>query len=264
MRPLLCLTMILKDEAHCVQKTLDSVKNFVDCWRILDTGSTDNTQAVVCETMRGLPGRLDTESFRDFATSRNCVLDIASIGSGGPETTPIFTLMLSADETLSGGPELRAFLEEQRSAKDGAYSVTMSAENARWFYPRVLRVDAGWRYVGEVHEVPLGPGGETHGVPIPGAVITHRTTDPERRTRRLREFDLPMLTRMAGDEARSLTARAQAVWFLAQTYESLADSIERVPGGEWVVYKMAAMAHYWRRTEIGGVLGGADDAFKTH
>lgn len=263
-RPLLCLTMIVRDEAHCIQQTLDSVKSFVDRWAILDTGSKDGTQAVIREGMRGIPGYFYEQPFVDFATSRNQVLDLAGVIDAGPESVPVFTLMLSADETLHGGQALRTFLEAHRGAGDGAYSVALSAEHARWFYPRILRVDAGWRYVGEVHEVPLGPNRETHGPIIPDVVVTHAATDPQRRSTRLRNFDLPVLTKMVADETRPLFERAQAVWFLAQTYDGLADQMERVPGGDWVTYKTMAMSLYWRRVELGGMLGEADDTLKTH
>lgn len=260
-RPLVCLTMILKNEAHCIQRTLDSVKEFVDCWTILDTGSIDGTQVLVQEIMRNVPGRLHEEPFIDFSTSRNRVLHLAKTTS---DSVPVFTLMLSADETFSGGPELRNFLDSQRGLEDGAYSIIMSAENSRWFYPRVLRVDANWTYVGEVHEVPLGPNRETHGVLIPGVVVSHEATDPERRSKRLREFDLPMLTKMVEDETRPLIDRAQAVWFLAQTYEGLADGMKRDTGSTWITYKMNAMSFYWRRVEMGNSMGDENDSFKTH
>lgn len=270
-RPLVCLTMILKDEAHCIQKTLDSVKTFVDCWAIVDTGSTDGTQSLVRESMAGIPGRLCEEPFADFATSRNRALQLAkqfafeyTPESLDSDSIPVFTLMLSADETFSGGSELRAFLEARRDDADGAYSVVMLSERSRWSYPRVLRVDAGWSYVGEVHEVPVGPAGETYGPVVPGVTVSHEATDPDRRTKRMREFDLPLLTKMVEDEAKPLSERAQAVWFLAQTYDGLADRIERTPGGSWVSYKMMALSLYWRRMELGGLLGEADDALKAH
>lgn len=266
-RPLICLTMILKDEAHCIQKTLNSVKSFVDCWAIIDTGSTDGTQEIVRGAMGDVPGELREEPFVDFATSRNKALQLAKQISSDctqENSIPVFTLMLSADETFNGGPELRAFLELQRNSNDGAYSIVMLSEHSRWSYPRVLRTDADWTYVGEVHEVPIGPIGETQGTVIPGVTVSHEATDPERRTKRMQEFDLPLLTRMVEDEARSLTERAQAVWFLAQTYDGLADRIGRTPGNVWVTYKMMAMSLYWRRMEMGGLLGDADDALKAH
>ncbi len=50
LQPLLCLTMIVKDEASSIQAVLRNAFQFVDRWAILDTGSTDGTQvcAVLC------------------------------------------------------------------------------------------------------------------------------------------------------------------------------------------------------------------------
>ncbi len=46
-RPLLCLTMIVKDEASSIDRVLRNVLPQVDMWAILDTGSTDGTQVCV-------------------------------------------------------------------------------------------------------------------------------------------------------------------------------------------------------------------------
>ena len=47
-RPLLALTMIVKDEASSIEKVLRNAFQFVDRWIILDTGSTDGTQVFLC------------------------------------------------------------------------------------------------------------------------------------------------------------------------------------------------------------------------
>lgn len=44
--------MIVKDEAHCIERCLDSVKDLVDYYWIQDTGSTDKTKEVIHEWMR--------------------------------------------------------------------------------------------------------------------------------------------------------------------------------------------------------------------
>ena len=48
---LLELIMIVKDEAASIQKTVLSVKGIVDRYCILDTGSTDNTTALIKEAL---------------------------------------------------------------------------------------------------------------------------------------------------------------------------------------------------------------------
>jgi glycosyltransferase involved in cell wall biosynthesis len=98
-RPLLALVMILKNEAHTITETLKTVKDYVDRYFILDTGSTDGTQDKVREFMQGVPGKIFEEPFIDYGASRNRILELAK------ETEPcVFTLMLSADE--QGAPIL--------------------------------------------------------------------------------------------------------------------------------------------------------------
>ena len=68
-RPLVCLVMILKDESHTIMDTLNTVKDHIDCWHILDTGSKDGTQAKITDFFasyhssplfpgKSIPGRL--------------------------------------------------------------------------------------------------------------------------------------------------------------------------------------------------------------
>ena len=49
MKSTICLNMIVKDEAHIIQKTLENVTDYVnlDYWVICDTGSTDDTVNII-------------------------------------------------------------------------------------------------------------------------------------------------------------------------------------------------------------------------
>ncbi len=251
MRPLLAFVAILKNEVENIRRTLESVKPFVDQWTVLDTGSVDGTQDLVRDVMAGVPGVLFQEPFVDFATSRNRVLKLHESGDQSAE----FTLMLSGDETLEGGAALREFLEAKRGeAEFGAYCVDVwSGDVAHWLFPRVLRTDARWQYYGDVHEVPLSPDlQQSSGPTILGVRVVHRASDPERKFRRLREYDLPRLTRRAAAVDYSLEERAQSIWFLGQTHEALAEEHEPgIPGGMWLEHKLMAMALYRKRAELG-------------
>ncbi len=44
--PRLALVMIVRDEARCIARCLESVAPFVDSMIVLDTGSTDDTVAI--------------------------------------------------------------------------------------------------------------------------------------------------------------------------------------------------------------------------
>ena len=69
--------MIVKNEAHCISKCLESVKPHISSWVICDTGSTDNTEEVVRKTLKGIPGEFHKNEWEDFATNRNISLELA-------------------------------------------------------------------------------------------------------------------------------------------------------------------------------------------
>ena len=61
-KPRICLNMIVKDEAHVIERCLASVIPHITSWCISDTGSTDNTIEVIENVMAkaGLPGKVDS------------------------------------------------------------------------------------------------------------------------------------------------------------------------------------------------------------
>jgi glycosyltransferase involved in cell wall biosynthesis len=156
--------MILKNEAHTILATLRTVKDVVDCWYILDTGSEDGTQDIIEEFMAkepALPGRLFEEPFIDYGATRNRILVLAK-----EHGNPIFTLMLSADEELMNPQEFRSFLQDMRYARGpmhGAYPVVMNT-GIKFDSVRIARVDAGWRYRARVHEYLAPPNGPYIGI----------------------------------------------------------------------------------------------------
>jgi len=93
----IALAMIVKDEAHIIQRCLESVKPLVDYIYIADTGSTDNTVGIINTWMQrnGIPGKVVHHGWKDFASNRTRVLDevrdIKSID---------YVLLIDADEIL--------------------------------------------------------------------------------------------------------------------------------------------------------------------
>lgn len=60
------INMIVRDEAEVIERGLALVKPFIDCWVIVDTGSTDGTQGIIRHFMADLPGELHQRPRRDF------------------------------------------------------------------------------------------------------------------------------------------------------------------------------------------------------
>src|SRR5579871_1464094 len=100
----ICLNMIVKNEAHVIRRCLASVCPVIDCWVIVDTGSTDGTQQIVRDffAARGIPGQLHERPWVDFAHNRSEALDLA-------KSEADYSLIIDADDTLEVGPGFDRF-----------------------------------------------------------------------------------------------------------------------------------------------------------
>jgi glycosyltransferase involved in cell wall biosynthesis len=76
-KPTVCLNMIVKDESLVIRRCLDSVKGLIDYWVIVDTGSTDGTQAVITDYLQDIPGELHERPWKNFGHNRNEALELA-------------------------------------------------------------------------------------------------------------------------------------------------------------------------------------------
>ena len=89
----ICLSMIVKDEAPVIARCLASVRSLIDYWVIVDTGSSDGTQAAVRAAMEGVPGELHERPWVDFAHNRTEALELAKRHGD-------YTLIIDADDVL--------------------------------------------------------------------------------------------------------------------------------------------------------------------
>jgi glycosyltransferase involved in cell wall biosynthesis len=77
----LCLNMIVKDESHIIEKTLEMLcsKMRFHYWVICDTGSSDNTREIITQffNKKNIPGELHCDKWVDFAHNRTLALERA-------------------------------------------------------------------------------------------------------------------------------------------------------------------------------------------
>ncbi len=97
MKPRICLNMIVRDEAHVIERCLASVKPYIDHWVIVDTGSVDDTPARIASALAGVPGTLHHRPWRDFGHNRSEALALAKPHGD-------YLLFLDADEALGHEP----------------------------------------------------------------------------------------------------------------------------------------------------------------
>lgn len=136
----ICLNMIVKNESHVIKRCLDSVKPIIDYWVIFDTGSTDGTQEIIKECLKGIPGELHERPWVNFEHNRN-----EALKAGRYKADYLF--FFDADERLV----LTEPLDKSSWDKD-FYMIKAKGEGTDFFHPNLINNDSGWHWTGVLHE----------------------------------------------------------------------------------------------------------------
>lgn len=141
--------MIVKNEAHVIERALDSALGICDAFVILDTGSTDKTHGVALDWADKHEARMTIgcTKWSGFGAARSEVLQMSR------ERYPLaYSVMLDADDVLSGAIDV-----EQLTAD--AYSIPVEYGDLRFRRVQVFANDRDWSYAGVLHEFPacVGP-----------------------------------------------------------------------------------------------------------
>lgn len=138
----ICLNMIVKDEKDVIERCLGSVKHLIDYWVIFDTGSTDGTQEVIKNYMKGIPGELHESPWKNFAHNRNEALEAAK---GKAD----FIMLIDADEILEYAPDFNMPTLD----KDCYYITVRQIQAADCNRVLLINSKIHWRWEGVLHEV---------------------------------------------------------------------------------------------------------------
>ncbi|MEK6790025.1 MAG: glycosyltransferase [Pseudomonadota bacterium] len=142
--PRIGLAMIVRNEAPVIARCLRSVAGLIDCWTIVDTGSSDGTQQIIREVMAelGIPGQLHERPWRDFGSNRSESLALA-------RPLADYSFVIDADEQL-----LTTHALPKVALTHPVYMLEVLHGNLRYFRQCLFSNRLPWRYVGVLHEHP--------------------------------------------------------------------------------------------------------------
>jgi glycosyltransferase involved in cell wall biosynthesis len=196
--------MIVKDEAMVIVKCLASIKDIVDHWVIVDTGSSDGTQKIIKDFLRDVPGELYERPWVDFAFNRNEAFSLAKDKGD-------YLLFIDADETLEF---INSF---SLPLLDKDYYVAI-LHNKAFLSTRILLVNShfDWRWNGIIHEAVECPEAKNKGF-LKHAII-RVTLEGNRSRDLLKKFrqDIELLESILQKDPQNSRYRLQ----LAQYYEA--------------------------------------------
>src|SRR5579862_113064 len=136
-----CLNMIVKNEKDVIKTCLATVKPFIDYWVIVDTGSTDGTQRIIQDFMKGIPGELHERPWVDFAFNRNEALRLAKDKAD-------YLLLIDADEyfTCDQGFSFKNL------EMDYYYFIMRQVGAVECLRPSLISTKLPWKWTGVLHE----------------------------------------------------------------------------------------------------------------
>lgn len=144
----IALCMIVKNEAHVIQRCLNSVLPLLDYVLIADTGSTDGTQEKIREflTEHQLAGEVIDEVWQDFAYNRSSALAKLRVHSDID-----YVLMIDADEILifSPGFNVKQFKSQ---LKHDLYDIETRYGEINYLRPQLFSNHLPFYFKGVLHE----------------------------------------------------------------------------------------------------------------
>jgi glycosyltransferase involved in cell wall biosynthesis len=223
-RMTICACIIAKNEAHCIERCLNSIKGFADRVLVSDTGSSDATVEVVKAWLsrNGVQGGTINAPWRDFAFNRNEVIGLAR--TAGMD----YALVIDADDTLEW--------TERPDFQHQCYDFKIQHGGVTHYRPHLFSLALPFRYCGVIHEFLDCREPFTR---MPSSCAIRIGNDSSRRGDHERFVNDAKLLRIAliQNEEPALTPRYS--FYLAQSYRDSGSNGE-------------ALKEYVRRASLGG------------
>ena len=211
---LIHLCIMVKNGGAQFEEMLTKNLPIIDCWTILDTGSTDNTFDIIQRVLVGKKkGQLYCEPFVNFRDSRNRCLDLAG-------NTCKYTLMLDDTYIIEG--DLREFLNVVRGDQFAdSHSLYIKSSDSEYVSNRIVKTDRNLRYIYKMHEVITNHNNKNVIVPMnKSCILDYRCDYMETRTMQRKQYDIQVLL----EELEEDPDDPRHLYYLGQTYNVIGES----------------------------------------
>lgn len=236
MKSTVCLNMIVKNERKTLPILFDSVKDIIDYYVIVDTGSSDGTPEFIIKFMDeyGINGQVFYEKWINFGVNRQQALRYA-IG------TADYAFIIDADEEFNySNPDFFKTLYKD------CYYLKRLYGSVDYYLPGLINIRndnaLGWKWKGPVHNYLVVTGKKTTSSEfvdtkilsiksnVHGGAKSHNVTQKEKYLRDAKLL-LEELERNPNDP--------RSIFYLAQSYRDASDDQKAI---EW----------YTKRSQLGG------------
>lgn len=210
----ICLAMLARDDAGRIGRALESAQAVCDDMLVIDTGSKDNT----AEVAASYGAEVVFREWRDAGHNRTELVTLARRSAD-------YVLTLDSDDELVVHADMPTL-----DAPCYSLTVTMAETKMRYSFPKLLRGDVDWRYVGRAHEYLEPTDGHEH---LPALSVIHHHDRADTNTK-LAEVRHQLQAALADDPS-----DARSCFYLAQTCRDMGDT-------------PAAISYYKLRAAMGG------------
>jgi len=147
MKSTICLNMIVKDESHVIEKTLNNLCSHINFsyYVICDTGSKDNTIDIIKEFFKrkNIDGEILEHQWKNFEYNRNLALNFSKEKAD-------YSFIFDADDYIHG--EVGSLILPNILNADG-YTFTFKGGGTTYNRNLLVNNKKLWRWIGVVHEV---------------------------------------------------------------------------------------------------------------
>ena len=139
----LSISQIVKNEAHVIERMLNSIKSIIDCAVFVDTGSTDGTQDVIKKwgETNNIPCFVYERPFDNFENCRNYAMQMVKDKAD-------YAFWLDADETMEIDPKV---FDKHKLDKD-LYMFNTYIGAMKYTRNECWNTSKAFRWYGPVHE----------------------------------------------------------------------------------------------------------------